>query len=98
MDPQFFPTLNASLNAIACVLIVVGWVSIHRRAITIHKVSMLSALGVSAVFLGCYLYYHIVVRAGASTKFSEQASSAPEWVAWLYYVILISHILLAVVV
>jgi protein SCO1/2/putative membrane protein len=95
-SPVDFPLLNASLNFLSGVLLVLGYAAIRRREVTAHKWLMLSALCVSAVFLGCYLYYHIVIQKGQSTRFAERAPEAPAWVATTYYVILISHILLAV--
>jgi uncharacterized membrane protein YozB (DUF420 family) len=59
---------------------------------------MLAALAVSALFLASYLYYHFAVLGGKPTYFSERAPDAPVWVARLYYGILLSHTLLAVVV
>jgi putative membrane protein len=93
-----FPFLNAILNSVAGVLILLGYFAIRFRAVLLHKVSMLSALAVSALFLTSYLYYHIVIKAGKDTRFSEQWPQAPEWMRILYYVILISHVFLAVVV
>ncbi|MBL8798498.1 MAG: DUF420 domain-containing protein [Planctomycetia bacterium] len=87
-----FPSINATLNAICAVLLVVGWVAIRRGQVTLHKSCMLMALGVSAAFLACYLYYHIVVRGGQETRFV-----GPPNVRAVYLVILISHIILAIV-
>ena len=92
---EAFPALNASLNAAAAVLLVAGYVAIRRRAIRAHVACMLTALVVSAVFLASYLYYHTVIKHGQSTSFSTQAPLAPGWVSYLYYSILISHIVLA---
>jgi uncharacterized membrane protein YozB (DUF420 family) len=92
-----FPKLNASLNALACLLLVVGYLAVRRRRIGLHKVCMVAALVVSAVFLGCYVYYHLVVQRGQPTYFSERAPEAPPWVARVYLAVLLSHIVLAVV-
>ncbi len=92
-----FPLVNASLNGLAGVLLVVGWLAIRGRIITLHKVCMLSAVVVSAVFLGCYLYYHLVVQRGEPTYFRDRAPDAPESVAIAYLAILGSHTILAVV-
>jgi len=92
-----FPLLNASLNAVAGVLLVAGYIAVRRQLIALHKVLMLAALLTSAVFLSCYLYYHIVVQQGRPTYFSERAPEAPVWVVKTYQVVLGSHIILAVV-
>jgi protein SCO1/2/putative membrane protein len=93
-----FPLINATLNGSAGVLLVVGWVAIRLRRELLHKVCMLFALVVSAVFLGSYLYYHIAVLGGKPTHFEDQAPSAPLWAKPLYLSILFSHIILAALV
>jgi len=93
-----FPLLNASLNAAAGVLLVLGWLAVYRRHIGLHKVCMLAALATSTVFLACYLYYHLAIQQGKPTKFVDRAPEAPAWVATAYLVILMSHIVLAVVI
>jgi uncharacterized membrane protein YozB (DUF420 family) len=92
-----FPELNATLNGLAGVLIVLGYIAVKRGQLAVHKGLMLAALVVSAVFLGCYLYYHIIVRGGKPTKFAHQWPAAPEWVGYAYYTILVSHTILAAV-
>jgi protein SCO1 len=96
--PIDFPLLNASLNAAAGVLLLLGFVAVRARKIALHKACMLTALAVSAAFLACYLYYHLAVQKGQPTYFSERAPGAPQWVARTYLAILGSHTLLAMVV
>jgi len=43
-------------------MLVVGFVAIKTRRIKLHSTMMLSALALSAAFLGSYLYYHFAVR------------------------------------
>jgi uncharacterized membrane protein YozB (DUF420 family) len=92
MGPENLPSLNAVLNGTSAVLLLVGYAAIRRRAIAVHKACMLSALAVSILFLACYLYYHLVVRKGQPTYFT-----AVGWVRPLYFALLFSHTLLAVV-
>ena len=93
-----FPLFNASLNGLAAILIVLGWITVKNRQILAHKALMLAAMTVSAVFLASYLYYHIVIKQGVSTSFKTQWPDAPDMVRYLYYAILLSHTILAVVV
>jgi protein SCO1/2/putative membrane protein len=93
-----FPAINAGLNAVAGVLLLLGYIAIRQKYTKFHIACMLSALVVSAVFLASYLYYHIAVRGGVSTRFSDQAPGAPVWMAYTYYAILFSHIILAALV
>jgi len=88
-----FPAINASLNGLATLFLISGYLAIRRRRIGLHKVCMCTAFLVSTLFLACYVYYHIVVKAGKSTEFTTQG-----WPKRVYYSILISHILLAFVV
>ncbi len=91
------PGLNATLNGLSGVLLVVGFVAVKRRRIAAHKACMLAALAVSALFLASYLYYHLVMGAGA-TRFAERNPAAPAAVAYAYYALLGTHTLLAAVV
>lgn len=84
------PSINASLNALATVLLVTGYLLIKQRRETAHKWTMLAALATSAVFLTCYVVYHW--QAG-HTSFS-----GPPAVRALYLAILASHIILAATV
>lgn len=96
--PIDFPLLNASLNAAAGMLLLLGYAAIRRRQIALHKACMLTALAVSAAFLSCYLFYHLAIQHGRPTHFSDRAPHAPAWVARTYLAILITHTVLAVVV
>jgi putative membrane protein len=84
------PAVNATLNALAGVLLVIGWVLIKSRRERAHKITMLSAFAVSAVFLACYLVYHFQVR--------HVPFEGPDSVRPVYYAILISHVVLAATV
>jgi uncharacterized membrane protein YozB (DUF420 family) len=84
------PSINATLNALAAILLVVGWVQIKTRRERAHKVSMLSAFVVSIAFLTCYLVYHFQV---GSMPFQGPADVRP-----VYYSILITHVILAMTV
>jgi protein SCO1/2/putative membrane protein len=87
---SWLPTFNAILNGSSGVLLVIGYVLIRRRRVTPHVVAMLTAVGVSALFLASYLYYHAYHGA---TPFTGQG-----WVRPAYFALLLSHTILAVVV
>ncbi len=86
------PHVNASLNAVACVLLVAGYVLIKRRQETAHKWTMLACFAVSVVFLACYLTYHFHV---GTKRFPEYP---PPAVRVFYLSILVTHIILAAAV
>jgi putative membrane protein len=52
------PPINAVLNGVAAVLLVIGLILIKNRQIQAHRNVMLIAFGVSTVFLASYLAYH----------------------------------------
>ena len=92
---HIFPHLNASLNAAATILLVAGWWLIKRRRERAHRAVMLTCFGVSCVFLASYLYFHLVVKQGASTRFPAYP---PVGIRFFYYAVLLSHIVLAATV
>lgn len=93
------PGWNASWNGLAGVLIILGFVAIKSlKNIPLHKALMLAAVLFSAIFLSSYLYYHFIIKGSVSTLFHIQNPKAPAWAPWIYYPILISHIILAIVV
>jgi putative membrane protein len=87
MEIADLPTLNASLNALASVFLVAGYVMIRSRRIDAHRRCMLSALGTSALFLISYVIYH--ANAGSVPFRGTGAIRA------VYFAVLIPHIILA---
>ncbi len=89
---KILPHVNASLNALATVLLVVGWWLIKQRRETAHRNTMLAAFVVSGIFLACYLLYHFGTQAGVGTRFP---SYPPTAIRYTYYAILLTHVVLA---
>ncbi len=85
----FMPAVNASFNALSTTCIVLGFLAIRARRVTVHRALMLSALMSSALFLGGYLFHHYV---HGDTPYP---AGAP--LRGLYLGILLSHVLLSVV-
>jgi putative membrane protein len=83
------PHINATLNATTSVLLVIGRVLIARRRIAAHRAVMLTAIGVSVLFLVGYITYHL---SAPIFVFRGHGPIRP-----VYYVLLISHVLLAAV-
>lgn len=84
------PTLNAILNSISAVLIVIGYFLIRARRIEAHRKTMLAAFTTSTLFLISYLVYHAQV---GSVRF--QGTGA---IRTVYFTILLTHTVLAAVV
>ena len=87
-DLSFMPAVNASLNATSAVLLLAGYVAIRRKARSLHKYAMVSALACSVLFLVGYLAYHSV---HGDTKYPGQGPLRA-----VYFGVLISHVLLSV--
>src|SRR5947199_2898330 len=60
---SWLPTINASLNATATVLLGSGYVFIRRRRIAAHRACMIAAFAASSLFLITYLIPHAPVGA-----------------------------------
>jgi putative membrane protein len=89
---QFFPPVNASLNALSGVFLLIGYVLIRQKRIQLHKRFMLAACTSSVLFLICYVTYHSI-RGGVVTTFAGTGF----WRTF-YLTMLTSHTILAVVI
>ena len=83
--------VNASLNGLSGILLACGYLAIRAGKKDVHKAFMLSAVGVSLLFFISYVTYH--VRVGKVVLFQGQG-----WIRPVYFAILISHTILAVVI
>ena len=86
----FFPALNATLNGTSAVLLLTGRGLIARGRIAAHRACMIAAVIASALFLGCYLFFHYKV---GNIRFLGEG-----WIRPVYFTILISHVTLAIVI
>jgi uncharacterized membrane protein YozB (DUF420 family) len=89
-DVHTLPAINASLNALAAILLVTGYVLIRRRRWIAHRNVMTAALVTSVLFLTSYLIYHAQV---GSVRFPGHG--APRTI---YLTILVTHTALAAIV
>jgi putative membrane protein len=87
---QAMPPINATLNGLSGVFLLIGYTLIRRKRIEPHKRFMLAACITSLLFLCCYLTYHYF---GGMTRFAGTGWSRP-----LYFSILVSHTTLAVII
>jgi putative membrane protein len=49
------PAVNATLNAISAVLLVIGYVLVRQRRLDQHRRVMIAAFSTSVLFLICYV-------------------------------------------
>jgi len=90
MTVHDLPAVNATLNAISGVLLIVAYALILNRRIDAHRRVMIAAFATSSLFLVCYVIYHAQV---GSVRFTRQGVVRP-----LYFGILITHVTLAAAV
>lgn len=84
------PHLTAALNALAGVLVLVGFLLIRQRRKAAHRAVMTAAVVVSAMFLVSYLLHHFTAPVFV---FPGHGLIRP-----IYFTMLVSHVALAVVV
>ena len=92
MSIQDIPGINACLNALATVLMTAGFIFIKSGNKLAHRKMMISAVCVSAIFVVGYVSHKILVR-GVHSPFGGEGT-----IRTVYYTMLISHIILAVVI
>jgi len=85
----FLPALDALLNALAAVALVTGFVFIRSGRVGAHRAFMFTAFVFSSLFLVAYITNYAL---HGEMHFQGQGS-----IRWVYFPLLISHIILAVV-
>jgi len=88
--PVFLPPIYASINALTSVVLIIAVWAVKNKKIKLHENLMKTAIIFSVVFLVLYMAYHMT---SDSTKFGGEGSFK-----YFYYVILISHIILSIIV
>jgi putative membrane protein len=83
------PSINATLNGLSALWIVLGYRSIKQKNIALHRFSMQAAFVTSTVFLVCYLTR---VYLTGTHRYPGDG-----WMRTLYLGILLTHTTLAVV-
>ncbi|HET9305621.1 MAG TPA: DUF420 domain-containing protein [Candidatus Sulfotelmatobacter sp.] len=86
----FFPALNATLNGTSAAFLLTGRIFIAKGRITAHRACMIGAVAASALFFACYLFFHYKV---GNILFLGQG-----WARPVYFVILTTHVILAIVI
>jgi putative membrane protein len=81
------PGFNAFLNGTSALLLALGYTFVRAGRIRAHRACMLGAFGVSALFLVSYVAYHY--------SFGSRPFAGHGWIRWVYFPLLISHIVLA---
>jgi putative membrane protein len=85
----FLPALNALLNGLSAVALLIGYTFIRARRIPAHRAAMMTAFAFSALFLVSYILHHAL---HGNVRYPAHAALRS-----VYLPLLASHILLAVV-
>lgn len=89
-DFSFLPPIYATINGITAMLLLVALWAVKNKKLKLHEWLMKTCLGLSAVFLAMYVAYHMTSE---STSFGGEGT-----VKYIYFFILITHILLSIAV
>jgi putative membrane protein len=90
VDVSYLPAFHAILNSLTAIALIIGYVNIKKRNLKAHRGAMLVAFSLSAVFLVSYVTYHFL---GERTTYGGEGA-----LKYIYYFILLTHIVLAVVI
>jgi putative membrane protein len=85
---DFLPPIYASINALTALILIIAYVAIRKKKIKLHESLMKTAIALSLLFLVMYVAYHMT---SDPTPFGGDGS-----LKYIYYFILISHILLSI--
>lgn len=84
------PTINAVLNGLSAILLLLGFISVKTSRIKLHKIFMISAFCTSILFLISYLIYHY--RVGSAPFKGKEITK------YIYFGILTTHSILATII
>ena len=87
---MFLPPIYATINGITAILLVTAVWAIKNGNRKLHETLMKTAIACSVLFLAMYVAYHMT---SPSTKFGGEG-----WIRTVYFIILLSHISLSVIV
>ncbi|MEN9909011.1 MAG: hypothetical protein RLZZ540_2160 [Bacteroidota bacterium] len=87
---SFLPPIYATINGITAIVLVLAVLAIKKGNRQLHENLMKTAIACSVAFLAMYVAYHMT---SDSTKFGGEGI-----IKYVYYFILITHIILSVVI
>ncbi|QMU27211.1 DUF420 domain-containing protein [Adhaeribacter radiodurans] len=90
VNVTFLPKLHALLNSLTAIALVTGYSFVKRKNIRGHRFAMVTAFTLSAFFLISYVTYHYQAE---PTRYGGEGTLKA-----IYYVILLTHIVLAAVI
>jgi putative membrane protein len=103
-DIHVFALINACINSVVSILLVLGLIAVKVRKFVVHRNLMLTAMVLSILFLISYISHHLLA---GDTRFGDvnhdNVVDRAELMAvgqmrMIYFIILITHIFLAAVI
>ncbi len=88
INTKALPLLHAILNGCTAILLILALIFVKNKNIVLHKATMISAFILSSIFLVSYVLTHISTP---ETKFGGEGN-----IRYVYFFILISHIILSI--
>jgi putative membrane protein len=89
-NPHVFATINATINSLVSVLLILAIIMVKQKNYEAHKNLMFGAIILSSLFLVSYIAHHLFA---GDTAFGGEGN-----IRYVYFFILISHIILAAVI
>jgi len=89
-EVYFLPQLNAWINGVTTFVLLAAYLAIRNRNMVLHRNLMLTALGLSFLFLLSYVTYHSLTE---STSYGGSGG-----LKIFYLFILLTHIVLAIAI
>lgn len=104
-DFSILPPIYAGINALTAFLLIVALVAIKMKKIALHESIIKACMGLSVLFLLCYVAYHMTSDStlygdidGSGVLEAAEVKLLSSFGRMGYYMILITHILLSIVV
>ncbi|KAA9338743.1 DUF420 domain-containing protein [Hymenobacter busanensis] len=89
LDVSYLPAVNAVLNSLTALVLVIGYVFIRQKKVAQHRAMMGTAFVLGALFLVSYVVYHSQAQ---TTRYGGEGL-----MRGIYYFVLLTHIVLAAV-
>ncbi|REE16799.1 putative membrane protein [Winogradskyella pacifica] len=86
----FLPPIYATINGFTALLLILAFMAIKKKNIVLHENLMTTSVWTSVIFLIMYVAYHMT---SDSTQFGGEGA-----IKYIYYFILITHIVLSIVI
>jgi putative membrane protein len=89
-DPHLFASINAFINGSVAILLATALIAVKQKNYSLHKRLMLLAMILSSLFLVSYIAHHVFTGDTAYPKDAPMRA--------FYFIVLITHIILAAVI